>query len=157
MFCYNTSYHSTTRSTPFKLTYGMKPRLPSLPIPELQRISYGEGFVSERLQLLKKAREIALADSFKAGDSYKATHDKKASQHNLQEGDYAYIDNQLFLGKNKKLSQRWIGPYLVKRVTNEQNVELQISPKREQIHSAYSEEIHRPKTVKILGSKQIKT
>jgi hypothetical protein len=65
----------------------MKPRLPSLPIPELQRIS--EGFVSERLQMLKKAREVALADSFKAGDSYKEAHDKKASQHNLNEGDYA--------------------------------------------------------------------
>ena len=73
---------------------------------------------------------MALADSFKAGDSYKEAHDKKASQHNLKEGDYAYLDNQLFLGKNKKLSQRWIGPYLVKKVINEQNVELQISPKR---------------------------
>ncbi len=136
----------------------MKPRLPSLPIPELQRISYGEGFVSERLQLLKKAREIALEDSFKAGDSYKAAHDKKVSEHNLQEGDYAYLDNQLFLGKNKKLSQRWIGPYLVKKVINEQNVELQISPKREQIHSAYRlKKIHRSKTVKIFGSRKIET
>jgi hypothetical protein len=41
------------------------------------------------------------------------------------------------LGKNKKLSQRWIGPYLVKKVINEQNVELQISSKSAQIHSAY--------------------
>ena len=49
----------------------------SLPIPELQRISYGEGFVAERLQMLKKAREVALADSFKAGDMYKEAHDKK--------------------------------------------------------------------------------
>ncbi len=137
MFCYNTSYHTTTRSTPFELTYGMKPRLPSLPIPELQRISYGEGFVSERLQLLKKAREVALADSFEAGDAYKETHDKNASEHNLKEGDFAYLDNQLFLGKNKKLSQRWIGPYLVTKVINEQNVELQISPRRKQVHSAY--------------------
>ena len=93
--------------------------------------------MAERLQMLKKAREVALAESFKAGDSYKEAHDKKASQHNLKEGDYAYLDNQLFLGKNKKLSQRWIGPYLVKKVINEQNVELQISPKKVQVHSAY--------------------
>jgi hypothetical protein len=70
-----------------ELTYGIKPKLPPLPIPELQRISYGERFVSERLQILKKAREVALADSFKAGDSYKEAHEKKASQHNLKEGD----------------------------------------------------------------------
>jgi hypothetical protein len=68
---------------------------------------------------------VALADSFKAGDSYKEAHDKKASEHNFKEGDYAYLDNQLFLGKNKKLSQRWIGPNLVKKVIKEQNVELQ--------------------------------
>jgi hypothetical protein len=157
MFCYNTSYHSTTRSTPYELTYGMKPRLPSLPIPELQRISYGEGFVSERLQILKKAREIALADSFKAGDWYKEAHDKKASEHNLLEGDYAYLDNQLFWGKNKKLSQRWIGPYLVKRVINEQNVELQISPKRAQIHSAYRlKKFIDPKLSKFLDKEKLK-
>ena len=115
----------------------MKPRLPSLPIPELQRIRYGEGFVSERLQILKKAREVALANSFEEGNTYKEAHDKKASQHNLKEGDYAYLDNQLFPGKNKKLAQRWIGPYLVKKVINDQNVELQISSKRDQIHLAY--------------------
>jgi hypothetical protein len=103
----------------------------------LQRLSYGEGFVAERLQLLKKAREIALDNSFKAGTSYKEAHDKKASLHKLNEGDYAYIDNQLFLGKSKKLSQRWIGPYLVTKVIKDQNVELQISPKRVQVHSAY--------------------
>ncbi len=101
MFCYNTSYHTTKKSTPFELTYGMKPRLPSLPIPELQRINNREGFVSERLQILRKPREVALADSFKAGDSFKEAHDKKASQHNLKEGDYAYLDNQLLLGKIK--------------------------------------------------------
>jgi hypothetical protein len=128
MFCYNTSYHTTTKSTPIEIT---------LPVPELQRISYGEGFVSERLQILTKAREVALADSFKARDSYKEAHDKKASAHNLKEGDYVYLDNHLFLGKNKKISQRWIGPYLVKKVINDQNVELQISPKRVQVHSAY--------------------
>jgi hypothetical protein len=137
MFCYNTSYHSTTKSTPFELTYGMKPRLPTFPIPELQRISYGEGFVAERLQILRKARQIALDHSFEAATAYKDYHDQKASKHNLVEGDYAYIDNQLFLGKNKKLSQRWIGPYLVTKVINDQNVELQMSPKRVQVHSAY--------------------
>jgi hypothetical protein len=42
MLCYNMSYHSTTTSTPFKLPYGMKPRLQFPPIPEFTRISYGE-------------------------------------------------------------------------------------------------------------------
>ena len=86
---------------------------------------------------MKKAREIALDNSMEASNKYKAAHDVKATQHGLQEGDFAYLDNQLFLGKNKKFAQRWIGPYLVTKVLNDQNVELQISPRKNQIHSAY--------------------
>ncbi len=49
---------------------------------------------------------------------------------------HTWITNY-FWEKNKKLAQQWIGPYLVTKVINEQNVELQISPKRTQIHSDY--------------------
>jgi hypothetical protein len=38
----------------------MKSRLPSLPILELSRISYNEGFVAGRLKMLKKAQQIAV-------------------------------------------------------------------------------------------------
>ncbi len=48
-----------------------------------------------------------------AVDSYKKNYDTKAKSHDLVEGDYAYLDNQLFFGKNKKLAQPWIGPHLV--------------------------------------------
>ncbi len=99
MFCYNMSYHSTIKSVPFELAYKMKPRLPSLPNPELKIITYREGYVAEHLQILKNPRENALANSFEAGNTYKAVHDKTASHHNLKESDSGYLDNQLFLGK----------------------------------------------------------
>jgi hypothetical protein len=38
MLCYNTLYHTMTKSTPYELLYGMKPRLPSLPITLLERV-----------------------------------------------------------------------------------------------------------------------
>jgi hypothetical protein len=103
----------------------MKPRLKALAIPDFTRINYGKGFIAERLKLLKKAKQIALHHSMQAGDSYK------------KDGNYAFLDNQLFQGKNKKVAQRWIGPYLITTVSNDQNVDLQISPNRKQIHSAY--------------------
>jgi hypothetical protein len=54
MFCYNTFYQSTTKSTLFELTNGMQPRpATSLPIPELSSISYREGFVAKCLPILK--------------------------------------------------------------------------------------------------------
>jgi hypothetical protein len=49
------------------------------------------------------------------------------------------------------------GPYLVKRVINEQNVDLQISPKREQIHSAYRlKKFIDPKRSKFLDQESLK-
>ena len=124
MFSYNTSYHSTTRSTPFQLLYGMKPRLPAFPGPELDRINYGEHFVAERMNILKKARQIAMDNSLEAGIKHKLAHDVKAKPHNISEGDMVFVDNQLFLGKNKKFSAKWTGPFLVTKVINEQNVEV---------------------------------
>jgi hypothetical protein len=67
--------------SPFGLTYGMKPRLPSFPIPELTRISNGKGFVAERMQLLKKARQITMEQSMQASDCYKNNHDTNANLH----------------------------------------------------------------------------
>ena len=84
MFSYNTSYHSTTRNTPFNLLYGMKPRLPSFPVEELLRINYGEGFLPERMQLLQQARRMAEQDSEEASEKYKQQHDKTAEERNFQ-------------------------------------------------------------------------
>jgi hypothetical protein len=50
---------------------------------------------------LKKAREVALTESFKAGNSYKEAHDKKASEHNLKEGDCLF-GQSTFSGKKIK-------------------------------------------------------
>ena len=50
----------------------MKPRLPSFPVEELQRINYGVGFVAERMQLLQQARRMAEQDSREANEKYKS-------------------------------------------------------------------------------------
>jgi hypothetical protein len=42
MFSYNTSFHRTIKTLPLFLTYGMEPRLPTLPTPDLRRKFYGE-------------------------------------------------------------------------------------------------------------------
>ncbi len=39
---YNTSYHSTIATTPFKLLFGEKARLPSFPNEDIQKVHYGE-------------------------------------------------------------------------------------------------------------------
>ena len=61
--------------------------------------------MAERLQLLKKARQITVKHNMQAGDDYKKRQDAKAKSQDLVEGDYAYLDNQLFLSKSTKFAQ----------------------------------------------------
>jgi hypothetical protein len=42
MFAYNTSFHCTIKTLPFFLMYGMEPRLPALPTPDLRQKFYIE-------------------------------------------------------------------------------------------------------------------
>jgi hypothetical protein len=84
---FNTTCHITIRTTPFQLTYDKKPRLSSLPDPELNRL---EVFVSECLQMstnCKKTRHITAENRMKAGEVHKTAHHVKAKQHDVKEGD----------------------------------------------------------------------
>jgi hypothetical protein len=78
-----------------------------------------------------------MENSMKAEEIYKTAQDVKAKQCGLKEGYFAHLANQAFLGKNKKIVQRWIGPYLVTRVINDLSVKMQILPKRILLHLAY--------------------
>jgi hypothetical protein len=75
MLAYNTSYHSTIATTPFELLFGVKPRLPSLPAPEIERAHYGESFAAERLQILQHARKMAHETATEQGKKYKFNYD----------------------------------------------------------------------------------
>ena len=110
MFSYNTSYHSTIMSTPFELLYGMKARTPSFPNQDLQQLHYGESFASERLQILQKARQIAHKHSETNIDQYKNQFDKKSIAHDFKVGDLVLFAEYNYLGRNKKLSPKWLGP-----------------------------------------------
>ena len=59
---------------------------------------------------------------------------KTAKTYNFQVGDKVLIDNQLFVSKNKKFSPMWIGPFVITKVLNKQNVEMKIKS-RAQIYN----------------------
>ncbi len=84
MLAYNTSYHSTIATTPFELLFGVRPRLPSLPAPEIQRQHYGESFPTERLQLLQHAPQVAHKHAETQGQKYKDNFGKTAADHKFK-------------------------------------------------------------------------
>jgi transposase InsO family protein len=111
MLAYNTSYYSTIATTPFELLFGVKPRLPSLPAPEIERMHYMESFAAERLQILQHACKLAHETATEQGKKYKLNYDSKAAPHKFKIGQRIFLNDSTSLGKNSKLSPNWTAPY----------------------------------------------
>ena len=101
----------------------MKSRLPSFPNQNIQRLHYGESFASQRLQILQKARAIASENTQKQGDTYKTQYNKQTMPHSYKIGNLVLYHEQSFLGRNKKLAPKWLGPATVVKVT-ETNISI---------------------------------
>ena len=72
---------------------------------------------------MQKARTVAFENSQKQGETYRAQYDKRTIPHSYKIGDLVLYHEQSFLGKNKKLAPKWLGPATVVKVT-ETNVSI---------------------------------
>jgi len=113
MLTYNSSYHSTIAPTPFELLFGIKPRLPSLPAPDIERHHDGESSAAEWLQMLHQACKLAQQTATEQGDKYKLSYDKKSAAHRFSIGQKVWLSDTTSIGKNAKLSPNWVGPYKI--------------------------------------------
>ena len=113
MLAYNTSYHSTIATTQFELLFGVKPRLPSLPAPEIEWQHYGESFPAERLQLLQHARQVACKNAEQQGLKYKLSFDQHTAPHKFTVNQKVWLSDTTALGKKPKLTPKWVVPYTI--------------------------------------------
>jgi hypothetical protein len=133
MLCYNTSFHRSVQNTPFFLTYGMEPRLPSFPGPDARRIFYGKSSAANIFQQLTVARKLAVESNLKATEKGKEYHDRKAKPHTYSIGQKVLLEEYYFLGKNAKLAPKWSGPHLILSLKGTHSVELLINDKKKVI------------------------
>ena len=126
MFSYNTSYHRSVKNSPYFLTFGIDPRLPSFPAPDLNRVFYGESPASDMHHRLHFARNLAIENNLDATAKYKQSHDEraKAEKHSFQTRQLVLLENYNFLGKNTKLAPKWSGPHTIIALKGDHNVEL---------------------------------
>ena len=125
-FAYNTALHRSIKATPFFLTYGIEPRLPAFPTPDVRRY-YGQSDVAEWFATLQHCRQLATHHNITASDEMQAQFNKKASPYNYTLNQLVYLDVQNFLGKNKKIAPRWMGPYPITKLFDAGVVQLQLN------------------------------
>jgi hypothetical protein len=125
---YNTSYHSTITTTPFKLLFGEKARLSSFPNEDIQQIHYGETSAAEHFNLLQKIRAKAHTFASEHGQKSKNNFDKSASAHKFNIGDMVLISNDFYTGKNPKLAPTFKGPGEIIDI-NDTNAKVKINNK----------------------------
>jgi hypothetical protein len=124
MFSYNTSFHRTIKTSPFALTFGIEPRLPALPTPDLRRKFYGESTTDDLIRKLLLTRDIARRNSEVASEEAEKQFNKSAQPHAFLPDQLVLLDEHSFLAKNQKLAPKWSGPHKILRLKGDCNVEI---------------------------------
>jgi transposase InsO family protein len=134
-FAYNTALHRSIKTTPFFLTFGVEPRVPSFPTPDVRRY-YGQSSVAEWYATLQHCRQLAAQHSMVASQQAETQFNKKASPYNYTVGQMVWLDERNFLGRNRKLSPNWTGPYAITKVFDAGVVELQLANRKTRVNVA---------------------
>jgi hypothetical protein len=113
MFSYNTSFHRSIKTSPFFLTFGMEPRLPTLPLPDIRQKFYGESSTDDLIRKLLFARNVAHQNNKDAPDAARQQFDSTAAAHKFLPEQLVLLDEHSFLGKNQKLAPKWSGPHKI--------------------------------------------
>ncbi|GJS47940.1 ty3-gypsy retrotransposon protein [Tanacetum coccineum] len=114
-YCYNTSYHSSIKMSPFQALYGRMP-LTVVPYPPgASKVAAVEDLLVERDELLRQLKSNLLA----AKERMELKANKRRREIEFQVGDMVLVKlqpyRQLTLAKrlSNKLAKRYYGPYEV--------------------------------------------
>jgi hypothetical protein len=86
---------------------------------------YGESSAAERYQLLQKIRFLAKNIAEEQGEKTKDNFDKKALPHEFKINDLVLYEDFSPLGKNAKLTPKWLGPAKITEI-NDTNARIQL-------------------------------
>ncbi|RWS23369.1 pol polyprotein-like protein [Leptotrombidium deliense] len=126
-FLHNTSYHDSTRYSPFYLIYGYEPKLPiDCIIENSAKNEFGSSVIQNISQNLQAARENAKKNILISQNKYKHYYDKNKSDFEFNVGDKCLVMYPTLVDKtNKKFEERWHGPFTVVHKLNNLNYEIQ--------------------------------
>lgn len=131
MFVYNTTVHTTTKHQPYELIYGFSASIPhTLSRTPQPRYNYDD-YVFELKQKLQESHKLARENILVSKEKSKEIYDQNRHEINFNVGDRVWIKNHQPKGK---LSPKWLGPYLVTQLEDNENVIIQKERKEVKIH-----------------------
>ena len=134
-FVYNNKTYSSTKVSPFKANYKQDPRMGF----EMRRKGKYEG-IEKFITKMKEIQEEAKAVLGKAQEEMKKYADRKrAKVDEYKVGDLVMLSTkdlkyQIVGRRTEKLTERFIGPYRIKKIVLPNTVELEL-PSTVKIHS----------------------
>jgi len=126
-FAYNNKMHSSTKTLPFKANYRQNPRMEF----EMRRKGKYEGaekFVTKIKEIQKEAKAVL----GKVQEEMKKYADKKRVEVNeYKVGDLVMLSTkdlkyQIVRRRTEKLTERFVGPYRIKKIISSNVVELEL-------------------------------
>jgi len=134
-FAYNNKVHSSTKTSPFKANYRQDPRM-GFEIRRKGKYKGAEKFVIK----MKKVQEEAKVVLGKAQEKMKKYVDRKRTEADKYKvGDLVMLSTkdlkyQMVGKRTEKLTERFVGPYKIKKIVLSNIVELEL-PSTIKIHS----------------------
>ncbi|CAB0033548.1 unnamed protein product [Trichogramma brassicae] len=129
IFSYNTSTHTAHGFTPHELFFARKARVPSEFANKTISKTYNDIIddIARKLNItLKEAHDKII----EAKQKSKAYYDLKSNMRTFSPGDHVYLLKE---HKTDKLDDHYTGPYLIKQLIGDRNVEIELGPSRSKI------------------------
>jgi len=126
-FAFNNKVHTATKMSPFQVNYGREPRM-GFDIRKKGKNEKAEEFVKE----MKERHEEARAALVKSQEEMKRQADKNRKEaEEYRVGDKVLISTKDFSAElikrmTKILTEKFIGPYVVRKIVSENTVELEL-------------------------------
>jgi hypothetical protein len=137
-FCYNTSYHSALKCSPFRVVYGREPPTLLAYHPGVAKVAAVDQQLQERDEFLTEIKERLV----QAQLVMKTYQDQSRREVEFQEGDWVWLRLQqrtamgVTAAAPSKLGPRFFGPYQVTSRIGKVSYKLQL-PARARIHDVF--------------------